>query len=171
MRTFEKIHIKGFCRLSEVRVELKLLNVISGANGSGKTSLLDVFSLLAASAAGCLNEAISDLGGIGADLTSLLAVTGDKAGFMAFDLAMEVPGYSPIEYRITLAPRGAGYEISDETLTQERGQPQPLNTSRPITVLYDTSSRQARRKVSSRSPRKGRVRPNWDYNPTESALS
>ena len=58
MNTFEKIHITGFRRLSDVLVELKPLNVVIGANGSGKTSLLDVFSLLAASASGRLNETI-----------------------------------------------------------------------------------------------------------------
>src|SRR5438105_6385071 len=99
---FEKIHVQGFRRLQDVDLKLKPLNVVIGANGSGKTSLLDVFSLLAASASGRLNEAISDLAGIDANLTNLLAVKGEKARFMAFDLAMGVPGHSPIEYRIAM---------------------------------------------------------------------
>ncbi len=81
MNTFEKIHIQGFRRLSDVHVELRPLNVVIGANGCGKTSLLDVFSLLAASASGRMNEAIGDLGGMDANLTNLLAVKGEKARF------------------------------------------------------------------------------------------
>ena len=47
MNTFERIHIQGFRRLFDVDIKLNPLNVLIGANGSGKTSILDVFSLLA----------------------------------------------------------------------------------------------------------------------------
>jgi predicted ATPase len=164
MNTFEKIHIRGFRRLSDVRVELRPLNVVIGANGSGKTSLLDVFSLLAASASGRLNEAISDLGGMDANLTNLLAVRGGKARFMSFDLAMGVPGSGPIEYRIAMSPKGAGYEVSDETLTQQRGgKPQPFK--------YIEAHHGDVRYFEPQGVKKGLIRPNWDYNPAESALS
>jgi predicted ATPase len=114
MSRFETIHVQGFRRLYDVDLKLNSLNVVIGANGSGKTSLLDVFSLLAASASGMLKESISDLSGIDANLTNLLAAKGDKARFMAFNLAMSVPQHNPIDYRIALAPQGVGYEISDE---------------------------------------------------------
>ena len=55
MNTFERIHIQGFRRLFDVDIKLNPLNVLIGANGSGKTSILDVFSLLANSASGKLN--------------------------------------------------------------------------------------------------------------------
>ncbi len=58
MTFFERIHINGFRRLTDVDLELKPLNVVIGANGSGKTSLLDVFSLLAASASGRLKTTL-----------------------------------------------------------------------------------------------------------------
>ena len=61
MTFFERIHINGFRRLADVDLELKPLNVVIGANGSGKTSLLDVFSLLAASASGRLKTTLSEL--------------------------------------------------------------------------------------------------------------
>ena len=51
-----------------MRLNLNSLNVVIGANGSRKTSLLDVFSLLAASAAGKLNDTFSDIGGIESNL-------------------------------------------------------------------------------------------------------
>ncbi len=126
MNPFENIHIKGFRRLYDIDLKLKPLNVVIGANGSGKTSLLDVFSLLAASASGRLEETMSDLGGIDANLTNLLAAKADKARFISFDLAMEVLGNNPIEYRIALTPVGMGYRISDESLTQQQDKkPQP----------------------------------------------
>ena len=105
MNMFEKIHVQGFRRLHDVDLKLKPFNVVIGANGSGKTSLLDVFSLLAASASGRLKAAISELSGIDANLTSLQVARGDKAKVMAFDLAMSVPHHKPIEYKIAMTPR------------------------------------------------------------------
>src|SRR5262245_59530605 len=102
MNNFEKIHIQGFRSLYDVDLNLSSLNDVIGANSGGKTSLLDVFSLLAASASGRLKETLSDLGGIDANLTNLRAAKGDKARFMAFDLAMSIPRQKPIQYRIAL---------------------------------------------------------------------
>src|SRR5437660_10891636 len=100
MNIFEKIHVQGFRRLYDVELKLKSLNVVIGANGCGKTSLLDVFSLLAASASGNLHETLGNWGGIDNNLTNLNAAMGGKARFMAFHLAMSVPNHQPIEYRI-----------------------------------------------------------------------
>lgn len=163
MNKFETIHIEGFRRLCDVRLALNSLNVVIGANGSGKTSLLDVFSLLAASAAGKLKETMSDLGGIDGNLTNLLAAKGDKARFIAFKLGMMVPGFNSIEYRIATAPQGVGYEIVDETLTQQRDKPQPFKhiDAHHADIRY----------YEFEADKRGLVRPNWDYNPTESALS
>ena len=163
MSSFEKIRVQGFRRLYDVDLKLKPLNVVIGANGSGKTSLLDVFSLLAASASGRLKETLSDLSGIDANLTNLLAAKGEKARFMAFDLTMGVPGHNPIEYRIALSPVGVGYQISDETLTQKRDKPQPF---KHIQAHHGDV-----RYFEQHNTKKGLVRPNWDYNLTESALS
>ena len=73
MNLFEKIEVDGFRRLRSVKLKLKPLNVLIGANGSGKTSLLDVFSLLAASASGTLAKTMSELGGMKSNLTNLEA--------------------------------------------------------------------------------------------------
>jgi predicted ATPase len=165
MIIFETIHLQGFRRLYDVDLKLKALNVVIGANGSGKTSLLDVFSLLASSASGRLKETMSDLGGIDANLTNLLTAKGDKARLMAFHLTMGVQGHNPIEYRIALSPVGVGYEISDETLTQRRdSKPQPFKH-------IQAHHGDVRYFEPNNTTRKGLVRPNWDYNQTESALS
>jgi predicted ATPase len=165
MNIFETIYVHGFRRLYDVDLKLKPLNVVIGANGSGKTSLLDVFSLLASSASGRLKETMSDLSGIDANLTNLLTAKGDKARFMAFHLTMGVQGHNPIEYRIALSPVGVGYEISDETLTQRRDdKPQPFKH-------IHAHHGDVRYFEQNNTTRKGLVRPNWDYNQTESALS
>ncbi len=162
MNIFENIHIQGFRRLFDVDLKLNSLNVIIGANGSGKTSLLDVFSLLASSASGRLKAAMSDLSGIDANLTNLLATQRDKARFMAFDLDMAIPGHSPINYRIAMTPQRVGYEISDEILTQQRNV-------RPPPIKYIQSHhgdvRYFKKKKKALTP------PNFEYNLTESALS
>ena len=162
MSIFNKISIHGFRRLLDVDLSLRPLNVVIGANGSGKTSLLDVFSLLAASASGKLNESINGQGGIQENLTNLTAAKGSKAKFLAFDLAMDVPDHSPLEYRLAIAPQGVGYQISDETLNQW-SKPKPFKHIEAHHTDVKYFEQQGARKVL--------VRPNWDYNPNESALS
>ena len=61
---FKDLSIHGFRRLQDVQLALHPLSVMIGANGSGKTSVLDVLSLLASSARGELGKAMTDLGGL-----------------------------------------------------------------------------------------------------------
>ena len=164
MKSFEKIHVAGFRRLSELDIILKPLNVVIGANGCGKTSLLDVLSLLAASASGTLKGAMSEMSGIDANLSSLSAMKGGKARGMSFDLAMMLPRSSPIEYRIAMAPQGTGYEISEESLVQQ--WPVKLPPTK-----YIEAQRGDVRYFEGNGRKKGLVRPNWDYDSSESALS
>lgn len=69
MNGFEKIEIYGFRRLRSVQVEMRPLTVIIGANGVGKTSFLEIFSLLSESAKGQLQSKISEFGGLSDILT------------------------------------------------------------------------------------------------------
>ena len=64
MSGFQHLSVDGFRRLCGVECELRNLSVLIGANGSGKTSILDVLSLLAASAQGKLGEKVSELSGL-----------------------------------------------------------------------------------------------------------
>jgi predicted ATPase len=68
MSGFQHLKVDGFRRLCGVDCELRPLTVMIGANGSGKTSVLEVMSLLAASAEGRLTDKLSELGGIAAVL-------------------------------------------------------------------------------------------------------
>jgi len=41
----ENISVKGFRRLQNLNIEMRNITVMIGANGAGKTSFLDVFSI------------------------------------------------------------------------------------------------------------------------------
>lgn len=112
MNRFNWIRVEGYRRLLSVALEMRDLTVIIGSNGVGKTSFLDVFSLLAASAKGQLLERIS--GGLEGLLTR------DKAKGLTISLEMSVPTYAPLKYHLELIPvRGSSYEITQESLTQQ----------------------------------------------------
>src|SRR2546422_8878826 len=112
---FKQIKVDGFRRLYNVNLELRDLCVLIGANGVGKTSLLDIFGLLAASAEGRLGERISELGG----LSSILTVERSKQ--LSLELSMSVPNNNePLVYTLRLGAKGLAYEIAEELLTQQR---------------------------------------------------
>jgi len=129
--------------------------VLIGANGVGKTSLLDAFSLLSASASGKLNSTLSQFGGI----TSLL--TRDESDELSLHVDMNVPNHNALEYELHLAPSGTGYSISKEILSQERGYPQPFKH------IDSTDGDIRYHKVDERRF----IRPDWDHNPQETSLS
>jgi predicted ATPase len=130
-----------------------------GANGSGKTSVLDALALLANSAQGKLREAISDLSGLPSVLTY------DLANALGLGISMEVP-YKRLQYDLRyclrLRPRGQGYEIEDESLALPRLPEEPIIYIRSPSVgkveYYDADGRQL-------------VHPNWEHIPFETALS
>lgn len=62
MYEINRIRIRGFRRLYEVDLPVRSPMVLIGPNSVGKTSVLDAFSLLSASAAGKLNSTLSDNG-------------------------------------------------------------------------------------------------------------
>src|SRR6266436_3371057 len=111
---FGQLSIQGFRRLRDVRLSLRPLSVMIGANGTGKTSVLDVLSLLASSAQTRLTSSISELSGLANVLTY------DKAAELGLGITMEVPGYEPLEYRLWLRPQGISHVIREEKLSQLR---------------------------------------------------
>jgi predicted ATPase len=88
---FGHLSVEGFRRLSDVRLSLRPLSVMIGANGTGKTSVLDVLSLLASSAQGKLSSSISELAGLANILTY------DKADELELGITMGVPGDEPLQ--------------------------------------------------------------------------
>lgn len=159
MNLFENISVTGFRRLRSLDLKLKPLNVLIGANGSGKTTLLEVFGLLAASASGALSKTISDMGGLRSNLTNLGFLHALEA---TFRLCRTVDGEKPIEYELAVEAKGVDYTVAREQMFQYRGQPNPFLH---ITATVGN--------VQYFEPfvEKKLVRPTWDHNPSESALS
>ncbi len=156
---FDRIRIEGFRRLASVDLALRPLNVVIGANGSGKTSLLDVFSLLKSSASGTFKESINAHGGIDANLAD---VSGGKSKAVTLELTLPTAAEGRLEYRVALEPQGIGYRYSDENLTDFREA-----DSEPIVWI---ESKDDRVRYFERKKR-GFAKPFWEHDRTESVLS
>lgn len=154
---FSHINISGYRRLLAIKeLQMRSLTVMIGANGSGKTSFLEIFSLLAASAAGRLKEKISQLGGFQSLMTS--GMTED----VSLSIDMEVPNYKPLIYSLTLGLEGFSYVITNEVLSQEHeGRDNPFKH-------IDSNGND----IKYWNPENRRLLPpNWEYTFSETALS
>jgi predicted ATPase len=156
MSIFNKLSIKGFRRILNLDMELRPLTVTIGPNGSGKTSLLDVFSLLSSSAAGRLNDKLSDLSGFQSVLTI------GRAKELAVQLSMPVQNHAPLDYDLIIEPSGISYRIKHETLTQQQ---KPV----PPPFKYIDSHYDDIRYFNIED--ESLTRPTWQHNPVESSLS
>jgi predicted ATPase len=157
MNRFENISVRGFRRLQNIELEMRNLIVMIGANGAGKTSFLDVLSILAASASGNLQNLLQLKGGLNEILTR------GKVQELEIEISMQVPEEQPLNYSLTLSPKGLSYEVRDEYLTQQRNphraEPFKYIESQGLDIKY------------SPEKRRGFVRPSWDHNPLETSLS
>jgi predicted ATPase len=157
MNTFESISIKGFRRLQNIDLEMRNLIVMIGANGSGKTSFLDVFSVLASSAKGDLHHTLELKGGLNEILTR------GKAQDLEIAISMKVAENPSLKYSLTLSPKGLSYEIRKENLTQHtksrEREPFKYIKSDGLDIQYFSKEN---RKL---------LRPNWEHNPVETSLS
>jgi predicted ATPase len=63
MPALDKLHVQGFKSIRDQEIELRALNVLIGANGSGKSNLLEVFHLLNRIVDGRLQLYVGDAGG------------------------------------------------------------------------------------------------------------
>jgi predicted ATPase len=156
MNRFEKLRIQGFRRLADMPLELRGLSVLIGANGIGKTSILDGMALLASSAEGRLGRALDDLGGVAGLLTR------ERAQKLQFDLSMAVPNHAPLDYTFSIAPQGGAYVFEEEHLTQVR-----LPGKTPFKHIQAHGGDVRYFEVDSGHL----VRPTWEHNPRESSLS
>ena len=159
MARFKQLRVKGFRRLLDVDIPLQPLTVmigVNGVNGVGKSSLLEVLSLLSCSAEGKLRERITSMGGLGSIMTL------GKADQLTLSTKMDVPGFEPLEYELTLAPRGPAYFIERELMFQHHpGHAQPfkhIDSAGEHIRYYDPETSRL-------------TQPNWEHNPLESSLS
>lgn len=151
------IRIAGFRRLQNVEIELRSLMVLIGANGVGKSSLLDAISLLSASARGRLNKTLSVLGGI-ADVC-----TREQEKIIRLETEMECKNYEPQRYQLEIEAKGQGYGISSERLSQERKS----HSNEPFKHIESEFEDIRYFDISDNRL----VRPEWEHNPLESSLS
>ncbi|HBL11713.1 MAG TPA: ABC transporter ATP-binding protein [Cyanobacteria bacterium UBA11162] len=159
MDSFEHITIEGYRRLFSTQVEMRPLTVMIGANGVGKSSFLEVFSLLAASANGQLLSKISELGGLSEIRTR------DRAESIAISLQMKISDFAPFDYYLKLAPKGQFYEIALETLTQKND----LNHAKPLKYIDSSNLDIKYYTIQEQSLRL--LRPTWEHHPLETSLS
>jgi predicted ATPase len=152
---FGELTVKGFRRLLDVRLALRPLSVMIGANGTGKTSVLDVLALLAASAQGKLASSISELSGLANVLTY------DRAEELGLEIGNEDASDDPLDYSLRLRPQGLGYEISEETLSLRQLSREGLSfvkaAGRDISYLDADEAEM--------------LRPTWEHNPLETSLA
>jgi predicted ATPase len=156
MYKINRIKITGFRRLREVDLPVKPFMVLIGANGVGKTSMLDAFSLLSSSASGNLNSTLSQFGGVANILTR------GKSESLSLLVDMEVPGYLPLKYELHLSPKRTGHSIPREILSQQR------ESSRPPFRHIDSQENDIRYYEIEENRL---VHPNWEYNALETSLS
>lgn len=151
------MHVEGFRRLKDFHLKLAPFTVMIGANGVGKTSVLDAWNLLARSARGELAQSLSDLHGVNA------MRSGGSAETIRFRSSMAVDNHQPISYDLTLSMQGAGYDIRREELSQVQHGP---NTT-PFFFLKANGSI-----VRYNDPKtKHLKKPDWDMKPDQTALS
>ncbi len=156
-QTFERLSVKNFRRLANVDLELRPLNVLIGANGIGKTSFLDVLSLMAQSAQGSLRSALSDLSGLAAILTY------DRQPELQLKVSMNVKAHEPLEYSLRIRAQGNAYEISSEELSQRRTKAEQI----PFKHIDSQGSY-----IRYFNTEKNKLlAPTWDHNPLETSLS
>jgi predicted ATPase len=159
-KRFKDLSIHGFRRLFDVRLQLHPLSVLIGANGTGKTSVLEVLALLANSAQGKLQESLTDLSGVASVLSY------DKAEELRLGISMEIPGHDPLEYSLRLKPQGVAYVISEEKLIQKRpGFEQPflhIDSHGPNIRYFDMGQGKGQGKLQQ---------PTWEHKPLETSLS
>ena len=129
---FSHLSVRGYRRLKAVDVPLRRLNVLIGANGVGKTSILDVFRLLGASADRRLVASVLEAGG----LNSILTADGATSG-LEFCITFQPEVEGAIIYELSLTEQGAlpTLAVSNERLSQGAE-----GDSRLPAVLIETSA-------------------------------
>jgi predicted ATPase len=127
---FSRLSVRGYRRLKAVDVPLRRLNVLIGANGVGKTSILDVFRLLGASADRRLVASVLEAGG----LRSILTADGSTSS-LEFRIAFQPESEGDINYEFSLTEEGAlqALSIGNERLAQDQSLRHPA-------VLIETTA-------------------------------
>ncbi len=153
---FSTLSVAGFRRLKSVEIELRPLNVLIGANGVGKSSVLNIFDTLAASANAQLESTITGMGG----MESILTADG-ATNQLSIGLLLPHDRGAPLDYQVTMIRRGYGYQIAQERLSQRR------NPTLPVPFLHiDSNTTRIRYQEGGKL-----VEPTWEHKELETSLS
>lgn len=156
MHKISRLKIGGFRRLADVEIETRPLMVLIGANGVGKTSLLDALMLLSASANGRLNAELSRIGGAAPLLTR------GRSANLTWAVDMTAPGHQPLRYELSVQPSGGSYRVERETLSQQRD-----GYDKPFRHIDSAGS-----DIRYFEVQKGKLlRPDWEHDPHETSLA
>jgi predicted ATPase len=159
---FTELRIEGYRSLVNIILPLRSLNVMIGPNGSGKTSVLEVFQLLKDATQENLAEALERLGGLSAVLSRVSNYPDHLKIALEVDVQSE-RSQEPMCYRFELAPRDVSYVIPFERL-EWQWDPLAAKPYRYIDAYYEN--------VHYADPGSiGMVRPTWDYHRLELALA
>jgi predicted ATPase len=113
-----RLKISGLLSFGPEGIDLPLenLNVLIGANGSGKSNLLEVLALLRASP-GHLPTPVKEMGGVREWLWK-----GDTSpGHAIIDAVVSHPqGNMPLRHVLEIAEHGERFEVVDERIENER---------------------------------------------------
>lgn len=102
----EFITIQGFKSIASVeKLELRPINVVIGANGSGKSNFLDVFDFLSAIGEGKLRDYVTTAGGAEKVLHFGSKVTKGIELYLSISHIDEL-ARGPVGYALTLSPTG-----------------------------------------------------------------
>ena len=128
MPALENISIKGFKSIRNVKVPLRNINVLIGANGSGKSNFLEVFSFLQDIRGGDISDRLADEA-----LRQYTARAGGAGRLLHFG-----PKFTDIIYiGILFAPRGEfsvflSYTDTDSLLVRLIAYPAELQEQPPV---------------------------------------
>src|SRR5712692_5400521 len=113
-----RLKVSGLLSFGPKGIDLPLeaLNVLIGANGSGKSNFLEVLALLSASP-GNLPEPVKEMGGVREWLWK-----GEGSGREAsIDAVIEYPqGRMAVRHVLHITEHGERFEVSDERIENER---------------------------------------------------
>lgn len=159
---FTELRIEGYRSLVNIILPLRPLNVMIGPNGSGKTSVLEVFQLLRDATQENLAEAMERLGGLNVVLSRVPNYPARLKIALEVDVQSE-RSREPMCYRFELAARDVSYVIPLEQL-EWQWDPSAAKPYRYIDAHYEN--------VYYADPGlPGMVRPTWDYHRLELALA
>jgi predicted ATPase len=155
--------VEGFRSLVNVTLPLRSLTVMIGPNGSGKTSVLEVFRLLKEASEERLAAALERMGGPSA----VLSRTPSRPNRLKLALTADAESSrnrQPLHYRFELIPRGISYVILSEQLEQQV-EPQAGRSHRYIDA-HDEQIFYADLTMPGAA-----IQPTWPYNHLELALA